>query len=57
MKLFGWAAKPIAGRLTRAGGTLVAEPEGFVVLDSEGPLKEGEVERAAAWGRTLAGAG
>lgn len=54
MKLFGWAAKGIAKRLTGKGGVLAAEPEGFAVLDSEGPLKAGELERAAEWGRRLA---
>ena len=56
MKLFGWAAKPIAKRLVSKGGTLTAEPEGFAVLDSKGPLKDGEVERAEAWARGLASA-
>jgi len=54
MKLFGWAAKPIAKRLAAKGGVPVAEPEGFAVLDSKGPLKPGEVERAKAWARRLA---
>jgi len=54
MKLFGWAAPRIAKRLTRSGGTSAAAPEGFAVLDSKGPLKPGEVERAKAWARRLA---
>lgn len=54
MKIFGWAAKPIAKQLTKKGGTLTAEPEGFAVLESKGPLKPGEVERAKAWGERLA---
>jgi len=49
VKLFGYAAKPIARAMVRAGGTLMAEPEGFYVAASEGPLKDGELERAAAW--------
>ncbi len=53
VRLFGYAAKPIADRLTKAGGRPVAEPEGFYVADREGPLKEGEAERAAAWARGL----
>jgi len=51
--LFGYAAKPIASGLAKAGGSKVAEPEGFIVVDREGPLKEGEAERAAAWARGL----
>jgi len=45
----GYAAKRIASRLQKAGGALVAPPEGFHVEDIEGPLKAGETERAAAW--------
>jgi flavodoxin I len=51
--IFGYAAKPIADRLQKKGGVLVAEPEGFIVLDSEGPMKEGELERAAAWAQKM----
>jgi flavodoxin I len=51
--VFGYAAKPIGDKLARKGGELVGEPGGFVVLDTEGPLKEGELERAAAWAGSL----
>jgi len=51
---FGYAAPKIAKKLVEAGGEAVAEPMGFFVADSEGPLKEGELERAAAWVRQLA---
>jgi hypothetical protein len=52
--LTGAAARGIARRLHRRGCTLVAEPESFFVEDSEGPLEEGEVARARAWGSSLA---
>lgn len=52
--LGGYAAKPIANRLRKKGADLIVPPEGFVVADTEGPLKEGEIERAAAWGRQIA---
>jgi len=32
---------------------IVAEPESFFVLDTGGPLKEGELERAAYWAEGL----
>jgi hypothetical protein len=32
---------------------LIAPPEGFSVKGSEGPLKEGELERPAAWTRAI----
>lgn len=53
-KIFGYAAVPIDRRLKRRGGTQVLPPEGFYVKDSEGPLKDGELERAAQWGQVLA---
>lgn len=47
-----------SGRVSRAarrlGFPVAARPEGFLVEDTRGPLAEGEVERAVAWGRTLA---
>lgn len=55
--LFGYAAGRIARCLTKLGGQPAAPPEGFFVLGTEGPLKAGEKERAAAWGETLAGSG
>jgi flavodoxin len=53
VKLFGWAAKPIADRLKRKGGALAVPPEGFIVEGTEGPLREGELERAAAWAKRV----
>ncbi len=53
VKIFGYAAGPIAKTLVKKGGSLVVPAEGFFVKGSEGPLKEGERERAAAWGRTI----
>lgn len=52
-KTFGYAAKPIAGQLQKKGGALILPPEGFWVLDTKGPLKQGELERAAAWGKRV----
>ena len=52
--LLGYAGGRIAGKLKNKGGNLVSPPEGFIVTGREGPLKEGELERAAAWGRQLA---
>lgn len=51
--LTGSAAKGIAKRLRRHGFELVAEPESFFVLGTEGPLKDGELERAAEWAVAL----
>ena len=51
--IFGYAAKPMADKLVKNGGVLVGEPAGFIVLDSEGPLQEGELERVAEWAKKL----
>lgn len=53
VKVFGYAAKPIADRLKKKGGELAIPPEGFFVEGSEGPLKEGELERAADWAKQI----
>lgn len=47
--IFGYAAIPLAKRLVEKGGTLLLKPEGFIVKDTEGPLREGEVERVRNW--------
>jgi flavodoxin I len=51
--VFGYAAGKIADSLRRKGGTLVASPEGFFVKGKKGPLKEGELERAADWTKQI----
>jgi Flavodoxin domain len=53
--LTGVAARGIARRLRRRGYELIGDPESFLVEDSEGPLVEGELGRARAWGAHLAG--
>jgi len=53
LRVLGYAAGRIANRLKRKGGYLAAEPEGFIVEDSEGPLKKGELERAAIWAKGI----
>ena len=53
VRIFGYAAKPIGNGLKRKGGELVLPPEGFYVEGTEGPLVEGEVERAEDWARQI----
>jgi len=48
-KLFGYADKPILDGLKKKGGEETVPSEGFFVLDSEGPLGKGEIERAVVW--------
>jgi flavodoxin len=49
----GYAAPKISSRLETNGGQVVMPPEGFIVKGTEGPLEEGELERATAWGRQI----
>ena len=56
-KIFGFAADKIIERLKAKGGVPVAPPEGFIVKGKKGPLKEGELERASAWGKEIAKSG
>lgn len=48
-----YAAPRIADTLKEKGGTLIGSPEGFIVEGMEGPLKEGEIERAAGWAKEI----
>jgi flavodoxin len=58
VRLFGYAAKPILNGMVKKGGVSIAEPEGFFVEASEGPLRDGEIERAVEWvGRAVKGEG
>ena len=52
--IFGFAAQPIANDLKKKGGLLAGSAEGFYVQGVEGPLVEGELERAAAWAEKIA---
>jgi flavodoxin I len=54
--VFGYAAARIARTLESAGATLLVPPEGFVVEGKEGPLRQGELEHAAAWARQITSA-
>lgn len=50
----GSAAKAAAKALRKHGYEPAVPPESFYVADVSGPLLEGELERARAWGQTLA---
>ena len=49
----GYAAPIIAKKLAEKGAEIITTPEGFLVEETEGPLVEGEQERAAAWMKGL----
>lgn len=52
----GYAANTMAKALIKQGGHLRVPPEGFLVTGEQGPLKAGELERAADWARRISGA-
>lgn len=45
----GTACHRIARALRRQGGQLITKPQHFIVLGPEGPLRDGEEERAQQW--------
>jgi flavodoxin len=55
MKVFyhGDAMKNISGKLKQAGAEIVAEPHAFYVKGKEGPLLDGEKEKAIEWAKIM----
>ncbi|OGS56402.1 MAG: flavodoxin [Euryarchaeota archaeon RBG_19FT_COMBO_56_21] len=53
VKIFGFAAEKIAASLEAKGGTPVPTQRAFIVTGKKGPLKEGELERAASWAKEI----
>ncbi|MDZ4167049.1 MAG: flavodoxin [Coriobacteriia bacterium] len=50
----GSSGRVIGRGLARAGYRAIAKPERFIVAGSYGPMRDGEIERARAWGASLA---
>jgi flavorubredoxin len=50
---WGSAARHLARRLHTSGVKLLVQPMSFFVQGTEGPLAEGEVERASRWAVSL----
>jgi flavodoxin len=61
-RLRGWplftgaASGGIARHLKRLGAHMIVSPESFLVMAKEGPLVEGELERARTWAKQFVGA-
>jgi hypothetical protein len=53
-RLPGSAARAVARRLRRLGVRSVAPVQSFYVTGTQGPLAEGELDRARRWGESLA---
>jgi flavodoxin len=59
-KMSAWLARSTAARkldrrLRRLGGKRVVPPETFHVVEREGPLYDGEIERAKEWAESILG--
>ncbi len=54
VRLFGWAADKIENSLKGKGGNITAQPQGFYVKSTKGPLMEGEEDRATTWAKAIA---
>ncbi|HUI69546.1 MAG TPA: flavodoxin domain-containing protein [Spirochaetia bacterium] len=52
-RLFGFAADKMEVFFREKGIGTKGRPEGFIVKGRNGPLAEGELERANAWGKSL----
>lgn len=53
MKTIGYAAPKIASALQKKDYRVIREPEGFIVKDKDGPLSDGEIERAKSWALSI----
>ncbi len=53
VRLFGYAAEPMAKRLAKKGGKTPVATSWYFVNGTEGPLKDGETGRAAAWAKEI----
>lgn len=49
VKFLGYATDTMVKLFRKKKASLIGQPEGFIVLESEGPLKEGEEDRARIW--------
>jgi flavodoxin I len=53
VNLFGYAAEPLQKMMIKKGGISAGSPEGFHVKGTEGPMANGELERASVWALSL----
>lgn len=55
VNIFGYADKPIMKSLEKKGGEPCEPSAGFIVKGAEGPLNDGELQRAVQWAKKTAG--
>ena len=51
--LFGYAAETLQKLMIKKGSTAAVNPEGFYVKGNEGPMADGELERASSWAASI----
>lgn len=51
----GYASPYINKQLKSKGANVLTKPKGFLVMDKEGPIKPGEIEKAKLWAKELIG--
>lgn len=54
VKWQGYAAEKISAGLTAAGAKSAGSDQGFLVHSQQGPICDGEIERATAWVKQMA---
>lgn len=53
IKLLGYAASPTLAGILKNGAFRAAEPVDFMVKEKQGPLLEGELQRAGQWAESI----
>jgi len=53
IRIFGYADTKMVKQLEKVGAEIALDSWGFGVKDSEGPLADGELERAKAWVKNI----
>jgi flavodoxin I len=53
VKVFGYAAPRIEKSLKQKRANCTAQPQGFFVEKTKGPLAEGELDRAGTWAKAI----
>jgi len=51
--IHGDATKKMSETLAKLGAEIIVAPNWFIVIDKEGPLADGELERAKEWGKEI----
>jgi flavodoxin I len=52
-KIFGYAAPRIEKSLKQKRANCTAQPQGYFVKGTKGPVEDGELERAATWAKAI----